>query len=65
MFRNKINSKNARAIYFVSSGDKFTRIDKYAPKPTKAKALLNKRDNHNPIPAIVPKNGPKARSIYT
>ncbi|ERG88380.1 MAG: hypothetical protein J07HX5_00524 [halophilic archaeon J07HX5] len=37
---------------------------RYAPSPASANADLNVSENHEPIPAIVPNNGPSARSIY-
>ena len=52
-------------MYFVNPGAICTNMDRYAPKPTKAKALLKRRDNQSPMPAMVPRSGPKARSMYT
>ena len=65
MFNNKIIAKKDIATSFVRPSSIFTTTDKYAPKPTKAKELFNKRESQRPIPEIVPNNGPKALSMYT
>ena len=41
----------------------FTTTYKYALRPTNEKALFKRSDSQRPIPAIVPKSGPKALSI--
>ena len=58
-----IKRKNSE-IYLTNPLDILTKTDKYAPNPTRAKELFNNKESHKPRPAIVPKMGPKALSIY-
>jgi hypothetical protein len=53
-----------KEIYLTRPSGIFTKTDKYAPKPTRAKELFNNKESHKPRPAMVPKIGPKALSIY-
>ena len=43
----------------------FTTTYRYALNPTRENALFKRSESHSPKPAMVPKSGPKALSMYT
>ena len=63
--RKVIRANKTVAVTFMKSGPPEKNALRYAPNPMSAKALLRRRLNHKPNPAMVPVAGPKARSKYT